>query len=135
MLWLVREPGLPYYTDGEDEIGQLTMDLKKKLGLRIRAIRKAKGLTQEQLSDAAGISLTFIGVTERGKNIPSLKTCNRLAEALGVTLSELFNFSGDDEKETAIMALSSYLREKDTGQVRIVREIAEKIEHYGKSEK
>ena len=47
----------------------------------------------------------------------------------------LFNFSGDDEKETAIMALSSYLREKDTGQVRIVREIAEKIEHYGKSEK
>ena len=61
-----------------------------------------------------------------------MKTGERLAGVLGVTLSELFHFEGDDGKETAIMALSSYLSEKETGEVRLVREIAEKIEDYAK---
>ena len=73
------------------------MNLKKKLGLRIRALRKAKGLMQEELAEAAGISITFIGVTERGRNVPSLKTCEKLAGVPGVTLSELFNFEGEDD--------------------------------------
>ena len=111
------------------------MNTKTKLGLRIKTLRKAKGLTQEELAEAAGISLTFMSVTERGRHIPSLKTCELISNALGVTLSELFNFDEFDGKEKSFKALSFYLRGKEKEQVRFIREIAEKVAYHIKGGK
>ena len=43
-----------------------------ELGLRIKMLRTEKGLTQEKLAEALGISLEHIGKIERGKRTPSL---------------------------------------------------------------
>ena len=43
-----------------------------ELGLRIKSLRTEKGLTQEKLAEALGISLEHIGKIERGKRTPSL---------------------------------------------------------------
>ena len=60
------------------------------LGRRIRAIRKAKNWTQEQLGSKADISYKFIGEIELGKQNPSFETLVKIADALEVELSDLF---------------------------------------------
>lgn len=60
-----------------------------QLGLALRTHRYASGFSQEALADAAGINRTHIGEVERGKrNVSFLNLC-RMADALGVSLSEL----------------------------------------------
>ncbi|QHI68778.1 helix-turn-helix domain-containing protein [Tichowtungia aerotolerans] len=66
--------------------------IKKQLGQKICALRKEKGMTQEVLAEASSYSVEFISFVERGINAPSVEGCERLATALGVTLSELFDF-------------------------------------------
>lgn len=72
-------------------------DLKTRFGRRIRVLRKRKGMTQEQLAEAADISVDFLSLVERGVNAPSFTTLERLADALGVPEKDLFEFGGDLE--------------------------------------
>ena len=72
-------------------------DLKICFGKRIRTLRKRNGMTQEQLAEAADISVDFLSLVERGVNAPSFATLGRLADALGVPEKELFEF--DDARE------------------------------------
>lgn len=67
-------------------------DIKKSLGLRIRHLRMAKGLTQEQLAHLSGISRQYIGDVERGERNIAIVNIEKIARALGCTLSELFDF-------------------------------------------
>ncbi len=62
------------------------------LGRRIRAIRKAKGWTQEELGSKADISYKYIGEVERGQQNPSFDTLVKIADAFEIELSELFRF-------------------------------------------
>ena len=42
-------------------------ELREMIGTRIRAMRNAKGLTQQKLADIAGLDYRYIGALERGK--------------------------------------------------------------------
>lgn len=77
------------------------MNFKKALGTRIKNLREAKGLTQEVLSELSGVSTNFISATERGASIPSIKTCAKIANGLGVTLSDLLAVDLPPPKATA----------------------------------
>jgi len=50
-------------------------------------------MTQEQLAEAASLSVDFIGLIERGVNAPSFESIERLANALGVEVVEFFEFT------------------------------------------
>ena len=67
-------------------------DVEKRFGKRVRELRLAKGLSQEELAYRAGVHRTYLGGIERGERNPALKNISAIAEALGVTLSELFTF-------------------------------------------
>ena len=59
--------------------------------MSIRERRTAKGLTQVQLAQVAGVDQTTISDLERGENTnPSWETVKRISDALGVTPEELF---------------------------------------------
>lgn len=60
-------------------------DWRKIVGSNVRALRIAKGITQEELAFEADLDLTYVGGIERGKRNPSLMVMARLAEALNVT--------------------------------------------------
>ena len=62
------------------------------LGHRIRALRKAKGLTQEELGERAGINYKFLGEIERGQQNPSFRVMEKIANGLGLELLQLFRF-------------------------------------------
>ena len=60
----------------------------------LREIRKQKGMTQTALSKFSGVNRVCIAKYETGKNEPSLKTSEKLAAALGVTVDELIGKAG-----------------------------------------
>lgn len=61
----------------------------KTVGLRIRAVRLEKKLTQEKLAEAAGVGVTHISHIETGNSIPSLQVTVDIVNALGCSLDEL----------------------------------------------
>jgi len=65
--------------------------LYKNLGEKIEWIRKEKGVTQEELAEKAGLHRAYFWEIEKGRNI-SIKTAYNIAHALGVKLSQLFDF-------------------------------------------
>ncbi|WP_201544526.1 helix-turn-helix domain-containing protein [Psychrobacter sp. H7-1] len=62
-----------------------------KFGQRIRALRKERGLSQEQLAERAGFHRNYVGMIERGERNPSLLNIEVFAKTFGMSLSELFN--------------------------------------------
>ncbi|MDO4356436.1 MAG: helix-turn-helix transcriptional regulator [Clostridia bacterium] len=56
-----------------------------KLGIRIRNCRKKLHYTQEQLSELAGISLSFLGHIERGTRKASLETIVSLCNSMNIS--------------------------------------------------
>lgn len=66
--------------------------IEKLLGKRIADLRKAKGLTQEELATKSGYSVEFISLVERGVNAPAVAGLERIAKVLKVEIKELFDF-------------------------------------------
>ena len=65
-------------------------DLKSIIGKRIRDYRQQQGLSQEKLAERAGCHATYIGQIERGEKNATLESIQKIAEALQVPLSLLF---------------------------------------------
>jgi transcriptional regulator with XRE-family HTH domain len=61
-------------------------------GRRVRELRLARGLSQEELAFKAGVHRTYLGSIERGERNPALKNIVAIAAALDVSLAELFRF-------------------------------------------
>jgi transcriptional regulator with XRE-family HTH domain len=60
--------------------------------MRLKKICDEKGLTFKELSDKSGLSLVYLYELERGdKQNPSLKTVNKIADALEVNISQLLD--------------------------------------------
>lgn len=64
------------------------MDVTLVFAENIKNLRRAQNLSQEALADKAGLHRTYIGAVERGERNITLINANRIAEALGVELSE-----------------------------------------------
>jgi transcriptional regulator with XRE-family HTH domain len=54
--------------------------------------RKKLGISQEELADSCGLDRTYIGGVERGERNVSLLNIHKIALALRLSLSELFNY-------------------------------------------
>lgn len=61
-------------------------------GKRLRFLRKQSALTQEQLAEAADLSVNMIRLMERGKSAASPETLEKLAHALKCHPKEFFDF-------------------------------------------
>lgn len=66
------------------------MNINTQLGMRIRYLRKKKGLSQENLALDSGINKNYLSDLERGMRNPTVNILEKLAVTLGVSLSELF---------------------------------------------
>ncbi|MEW5994801.1 MAG: helix-turn-helix transcriptional regulator [Candidatus Zixiibacteriota bacterium] len=67
------------------------MDKKHRFGTQLRAIRKQRGLTQEQLAELIDRSVDAVSNMERGISLPSYETLGRLADKMGVPMRELMD--------------------------------------------
>mgnify|MGYP001053935205 CR=1 FL=1 len=56
---------------------------------QIRRLRQEKGITQQALGQALGVSATAVQKWERGQSQPNIQTLRRMADLFGVSLDEL----------------------------------------------
>lgn len=79
--------------------------LAQRLGVQIAARRRACQWTQDQLAETLGVATETISRFERGATLPSLVTLQRIAQALGVRISDLLSESSsglDDQVEVLL---------------------------------
>ena len=66
-------------------------DILKRFGDRIRFLRKAEGFSQESFADGCGLDRTYMGGIERGERNVALRNIGKIADALGISISELMD--------------------------------------------
>lgn len=70
---------------------EITMILKK-LGERIKKLRKEAGISQEKLAELAGLDRTYINGVENGRRNISIINMEKICIALEISLVDFFNF-------------------------------------------
>lgn len=82
------------------------------IGSRIRYFRKLKGWSQETLALQADMNPAFLGHLERGLKSPTVKTLEKIAAALDISMAELFSEPQpiSDEKEALLTELRDLLQ-------------------------
>ena len=105
-------------------------NLAYKLGNKIRILRKAVGLTQAALAEAADISINFMGCIERGERAPSIETIDKLAKALNISPKEFFEFPDSEDEAIVSETILAEIRKCRIEDIKIlthlVRRLAEK---------
>ena len=81
-----------------------------KIGYKIKTLRLAKNLTQEELADRAELSKGFISQLERDLTSPSIATRTDILQWLGTNLKDFFN---DDEEEQIVFHKEDYFEKTD----------------------
>jgi transcriptional regulator with XRE-family HTH domain len=71
-----------------------------RLGTRVRELRRVRGLTLEALAERSSVSRAMLSKLERGEKNPTLVVTAKVAEGLGVDLSELL---GIEERRRVVM--------------------------------
>ena len=66
------------------------MDIQKLFGLKVQRLRKEKGLSQEKFALSIDMDRTHFASVEAGKRNVSIKNIQKIADGLGISLSELF---------------------------------------------
>jgi len=110
----------------------------ENIGLRIRQLREARGMTQSQLQARSGVSRSYLSRIESGQMTPSLGTLEKVAESLGVGLNRFFIPATKSEallEDPFIQGVRPYLRQLDFNQwqsiLKRLEAISEHIEGSG----
>ena len=72
---------------------EINVDLEKRFGAKLAYIRKSKKLSQMKLAEMVNMNFNYIGQIERGEANVTIKTIKLLANALNISVKELFDFS------------------------------------------
>lgn len=99
MEYFTNEAKINRSTDGDER-----KSMENNIGLKIKELRKAQGLTLAELGGKAGVSASFLSQIENGKQTPTVVTLKKIADALRIPVKEVF----DLRQET-----SEYIRRCD----------------------
>src|SRR4051794_22827931 len=86
-----------------------------RLGRRVRWLRRERGLTLEALAERSRVSRAMISKLERGEKNPTLVVAAKVAEGLGITLSELLG--SEEQREVVVVPREKrmVMRDPETG--------------------
>jgi DNA-binding XRE family transcriptional regulator len=74
------------------------MDVRRRVGINLQRLRREKGFSQEELAHCANVHQTYLSGVEGGKRNPSIQVLQRLMQALGIDIEELFRRPRGDKK-------------------------------------
>ena len=94
-----------------------------KIGQQIRKYRKAYGLSQEQLAEKIGISVTHMSHIETGNTKLSLSVFVNIARTLEVQTDDLLQY-GLSERKICFQELAEVLESCNATQIRIITDVA-----------
>jgi len=79
----------------------VNMDVKIKIGQRIKELREVSSMSQKDLSYTADLDRSYIASVENGQRNISIMNIEKIATALNVTLKEFFNYDEFDDTTTS----------------------------------
>ncbi|MGG5342401.1 helix-turn-helix domain-containing protein [Enterococcus sp. AZ192] len=90
------------------------MKLELEIANRIRELRIAKNMTQEQLADKIGVDVSFLGRIERGKSANiQINTLEKIIHALDEGYLSFFSFDDTANREMVLLRELSLSKNKD----------------------
>ena len=111
-----------------------TIDLKALLGVAIKTQRASLGISQEELAYRAGLHRTYVSDVERGARNPSVETIEKLARALEISVSMLFDQAGmeillveDDPRDVRLTLRNDELEQKVEERTTKLRQVNEEL--------
>jgi transcriptional regulator with XRE-family HTH domain len=81
----------------------MTENVEPNVGMRLRSLREQRGLSLRALAGRCGLSINAISLIERGENSPTVSTLHRLATALEVPITDLFQ---EETRQTTLFVKS-----------------------------
>ena len=110
-------------------------EIAKIVGARIRNYRTSLGLSQEKLAEMSGCHPTYIGQLERGEKNATLESIEKIAIALNVSLSRLFEkLDGhNDEKTNIPLECYEFLSSKTHSEQKRLYRILIEMDEYKKN--
>lgn len=103
----------------------------EKVGERIRYFRQMKGLSQEKLALMSDLNPAFLGHLERGLKCPTIKTLDKIIQALGITYCEFFDDALDvndsDSRAFYVNLINGCLKRLSESQLKTTADIMLKI--------
>jgi len=113
---------------------KMSKNILKLVGSKIRDLRKAKGLSQEQLGEIAGFHFSYIGGIERAEKNISLLNLSKIADALDTEIYELFAYTHSvktsnhtNSKEDEINRILELLYSRNVNDIRKARIILKEV--------
>lgn len=91
------------------------MDLKRRIAIKLKAVRKSRQLTQNELAERAGRSVDAISNIERGKGLPSVETLEAVAKGLNIPIADLFSATGDELESAGRLLMLARLNDLGRG--------------------
>ena len=114
----------------------MSKQLKQNIGLRVKAARQQKGLTQAQLAEAIDKAFETISNIERGKTAPNFSTLYDIANVLGLPMREFFELEDvdvSDARQRLLMQLNTMIAQMDDRQLNLLLKLGEVLHEEGES--
>ena len=95
-----------------------------QVGRRIRQVRKAQKISQQELGERANLNYKYIGGVERGERNPSVESLVKIARGLKVDVGNFFKFEDDrqlSEKERVYNQIIGLLGNKSTKELKLAK--------------
>ena len=102
--------------------------LKRNIGLRVKAARTQKGLTQPQLAEAIDKAFETISNIERGKTAPNFSTLADIANVLGLPMREFFDVDDvdvSDGRQRLLMSINTLISQMDERQLGLLLKLGQ----------
>jgi len=96
---------------------------KVLLGTRIKELRKAKKLSQEQLAEKINIDPKHLSRIEVGNSYPSFDTLEKIANNLNVEMKEFFEFKHQEGNKELVKNIGEFLKIVDDEKLRLIFKI------------
>jgi transcriptional regulator with XRE-family HTH domain len=100
------------------------------LGNKIRTLRKSRGITQEQLADAIGISFQAVSKWENNIALPDITLVPALASYFGVTTDDLFDFNLKEMNENVDLICAESFKYRESNPEEGRRILEEGLQQY-----
>lgn len=84
-----------------------------QIGTKIKEIRKRKRISQEKLAEMVSMNLRSINRIENQHNIPTLETLDKIAQVLGVSITDFFEGATPKTKQEIIDEINSIMNKMD----------------------
>jgi len=93
---------------------------KQLLGSRIKELRRARGLSQEELAELIGIEPQHMSRIETGGSAPTVERMEKLCAVFGIELRVLFDFGHLADREPQLESIEKMLKDLDENDLKVV---------------